>query len=503
MVKLNLALHLAAGNQLVPVVLGIQIHQVEDSLRACQGTLQDVELFRKIVDRLKQLLDIGGESHQQADCDGVAQNLPATVPDDQRHGNLRANVDDRTEEGKELHLPDRGLIVFLVDIRKLLPLMEILVEKLDYLLSADVLRQSRIERRQILPHFAVDHPRAPAVFADHQNHERQDDKADQRELPVEGQHQRHDCHDEDHILHQGDHAGGQHFVDGPDIVGYPGHQPAHGVLVEILHRHALQMGKHVMAQVVHRPLGEGGGDHALGIARRQAQKADHKVDQSQPDQTVGRLAAHLDAFNSRDPVEVFPHHADLAAAQADPALQALFVAPGAGVLAQILVQDCPVGDCIFQQKDLSAAQYAFILQIFKVSPVDLILVVGAEDQKILPVLCIFLEFENLILGLESVYLRFQVEDRDQFVRDYMVVDRAALDEGLDKFSRRHHHQDQKGYHHPKQIGFEIQEQLAIEAFVVDFAFQLVFREAAPSASAAATEVHSSSPSSLARILCFS
>src|SRR5262249_39975382 len=81
--------------------------------------------------------------------------------------------------------------------------------------------------------------------------ERDDREGDQRQLPVHAQHDGQYADQHKDVLEDGDHPGSEHLVDGINIGGNTGDQPAHGVLVIEADVHTLQMTKDLAAQVEH------------------------------------------------------------------------------------------------------------------------------------------------------------------------------------------------------------------------------------------------------------
>jgi hypothetical protein len=62
---------------------------------------------------------------------------------------------------------------------KLVAFVGILIEELDDLLAADMLRQSGVQSGKMLSDFTIDHTSAASELGDHKDHEGQDDETDQ------------------------------------------------------------------------------------------------------------------------------------------------------------------------------------------------------------------------------------------------------------------------------------------------------------------------------------
>ena len=80
---------------------------------------------------------------------------------------------------------------------------------------------------------------------------------------MERNHHPHDGRQGEEIAEDGDHAGGEHFVEGVHVRGEPGHQPAHRVAVEEAGVQPLQVLEDLHAQVEHHL--QPGQLHAVGL----------------------------------------------------------------------------------------------------------------------------------------------------------------------------------------------------------------------------------------------
>src|SRR5208283_1969655 len=90
-----------------------------------------------------------------------------------------------------------------------------------------------------------------------------DGEGDQRQPPVDGEHDGGHDDEVEKIVDDGQHAGGKHVVDGVHIGGEAGDQAADGVSVKEADVHALHVAEDVAAQVEHDLLA--GPLHQVGL----------------------------------------------------------------------------------------------------------------------------------------------------------------------------------------------------------------------------------------------
>ena len=88
----------------------------------------------------------------------------------------------------------------------------------------------------------------------HQGNERQHDERNEREPPVHPDEDDHDADEREDIAEDRHYAGGEQIVDDVHVGRHPGHQPAHGVSVEVLEVQALQVRVDRHPQVEHDAL---------------------------------------------------------------------------------------------------------------------------------------------------------------------------------------------------------------------------------------------------------
>ena len=103
--------------------------------------------------------------------------------------------------------------------------------------------------------------------------EGQHGERDQRQPPVHPQHDEDDSREHENIFKNGEHAGGEHFVQCVYVAGKSRDQAAHGLRVEKADMHALEVPEDLAAHVEHDLLP--GPLHQVGLDKLQ-QIAEHQ-----------------------------------------------------------------------------------------------------------------------------------------------------------------------------------------------------------------------------------
>src|SRR5262249_1688406 len=111
--------------------------------------------------------------------------------------------------------------------------------------------------------------------------QRQHGERDQRQPPIDTQHEGADQRQYQYILYNGDHSGGEHTVQRIGVGGHACHQPAHRVLVVELDMHLLQMAEDLAAQIEHHQLADP--LHVIGLQIFQEKTDDEKADVDERD----------------------------------------------------------------------------------------------------------------------------------------------------------------------------------------------------------------------------
>src|SRR4029077_12706126 len=100
----------------------------------------------------------------------------------------------------------------------------------------------------------------------------------EREAPIDFE--KHGGHDgeKEEVVNHGDHACGEEIVEGVDVGGDAGDQPADGVAVVVGHRQALQVRENSGAHVVHGLLADALHDANLDVLSEKIENQNQQVD---------------------------------------------------------------------------------------------------------------------------------------------------------------------------------------------------------------------------------
>src|SRR6185437_4070482 len=139
--------------------------------------------------------------------------------------------------------------------------------------AADVFLQVGIDASDRHANTAVGIAHPPPENHGSDEDEGQHGEGDQRQLPVHSHHDGHNAGQHEHVLENGHHPGGEHFVERIHVGGDASDQAAHRIPVEKADMHALQVAEDLAAQVKHHRLP--GPLHVVGLYVLQ-EKADHQ-----------------------------------------------------------------------------------------------------------------------------------------------------------------------------------------------------------------------------------
>ena len=194
--------------------------------------LHDGVFGREVADRHEEALHVLDERHQRAEGERAAEDLAAAVPDDHRERERADRLDDREQRR-------------LVDVRGVVGDAELVVQPVEAALTGALAgkqlddRHARqrfleigVEARQAVADVAVVAPRRDAKDVDHHRQHRRQRQRDQRQPPVDGEHDGDDAEQRGDIHQDGQRTGGEHLVDDVDVGGHARHQAADRIAVE-------------------------------------------------------------------------------------------------------------------------------------------------------------------------------------------------------------------------------------------------------------------------------
>ena len=231
-----------------------RVEQSEDALGRSHRRLQDVELLRQVADRLEEALRVLQARDQHAELDRVLHGPPAAVPDDEGSGARAQYLDRRVEGGVVEDGLDVGVAVRAVDPLELLEVARLPAEELHGCHAADVLLQERVDAGDLNPYTAVRLARVHPEPVRHPGDGRQDGEGDQRQAPVHPEQDDHDAGEHEDVTEDRYDPGREQLVEGVDVGGDAGHQPADRIAVVESEIEALEMAVDLHPQIEHDPL---------------------------------------------------------------------------------------------------------------------------------------------------------------------------------------------------------------------------------------------------------
>ena len=276
-----------------------RIEQFEDALAGGHGGLQDVVFFAEVHDRAEEAQGVLDESdehaerchrRQQAECDqrlpietygnaarrDVSHHVPAAEPDYAGNGNggedLNRGVVNRVGHDRVFE----RFHVAAIDFREAVVGLALAIEELQHHHAADVLRQVGVDAGDGDADAAIGIANLVAENLGGDHDERQHGKSDQRQLPVHAQHHAENAEEHEEVFEDGDHAGGEHFVQGVNVGGDARDQAADGILVEEGNVQPLQMAENLAAEIEHHFLA--GPLHEVGLQELEQETEDQQAD---------------------------------------------------------------------------------------------------------------------------------------------------------------------------------------------------------------------------------
>ncbi len=163
---------------------------------------------------------------------GVAEDGFAATPDDQSDGGGAEEFDDGVVERVGEDGVGPGLLVFGVDGGEVVEGAALAVEELHDGHAGDVLLREGVDAGGGGALAAVAVADVAAEDARDVEDGRDDRDGEQRQRPAHAQHDDDDEGEDEDILEDGEHAGGEHLVQRVDVGGDAGDEPADGVVVE-------------------------------------------------------------------------------------------------------------------------------------------------------------------------------------------------------------------------------------------------------------------------------
>ena len=285
------------------VHLGLGIHHLKNPLGARQGGQEGGHLLGDLVEGLAHLLGVVEVDHQAAQVKALEDGQQSA----EGGGEGVADVHQVTGDGHDHGGVVVGLLgsvpVGLVELFKLLLGLLLVGKGLDYLQALNHLLDVAVHITQGSLLLLIELTAAAAQALEELDGHNKQQGGDDKQLPVDKEHQAHQAHKHQAAGTQGDHAllQGQLYV--VRVVGKAAHQLAVGVLVKVAQGQVLELVEQVLAQAVDAPLGQT--DHYGSLAVG-GQTAD-KVDAHQHDDGLGQTG-HVGTARPDKVVDDATHH---------------------------------------------------------------------------------------------------------------------------------------------------------------------------------------------------
>src|SRR4029453_15221099 len=159
----------------------------------------------------------------------LLQNQSAAVPEKQTDSQRAKNFDDRKKHGVVPHAAQQDVAIAVVDLLEAAVHLRFLAEGLNRSDPGDVLLQLCIEPCQDQPAFPVDLARAAAIKSTDIENRRKCRETNERELPVQPEHDRCNADDSEQIPQQPNNTGAEKLVERFDVVeGWSRSRPCPG-----------------------------------------------------------------------------------------------------------------------------------------------------------------------------------------------------------------------------------------------------------------------------------
>ena len=288
------------------IYLRLGVHDLKDPLGARQGGQEGGHLLGDLVEGLAHLLGVVEVDHQAAQVKALEDRQQSAEGGGEGVADVHEVARDRHDHGGVVVGLLGRVPVGLVELFKLL-LGPLLVGKgLDHLQALDHLLDIAVHIAQSRLLLLIKLAAAAAQLLKELDGQHQQQGGDDKQLPVDEEHQAHQAHKHQAAGAQGDDTllQGQLYV--VRVVGEAAHELAVGVLVKVAQGQILELIKQVLTQAVDAPLGQThhGGRLAVGCQTADEVNAHQHGDglgqaghvgTARPDKVVDDAAHHIGA----------------------------------------------------------------------------------------------------------------------------------------------------------------------------------------------------------------
>ena len=288
------------------VHLGLGVHHLKDALGAGQSGEEGGHLLGDLVQRLAHLLGVVEVDHQTAQVKALKDGQQSAEGGGEGVADVHEVAGDgHDHDGIEVCLLS-GVPVGVVEGLELFLGLLLVGKGLDDLQTLDDLLDLAVDVTQSGLLLLVEAAAAAAQALKEEDGQNQKQSGDQKELPVDEEHEQHQAHEHQGAGAKGHDALFQSHLHIVRVVGEAAHELAVGMLIKVAQRQGLQFIKQVLAQAVDTPLRQADHHGGLAVGGHTAHQIDAhqledgkgqtgKVGAAGPDKVVDDAAHHIGA----------------------------------------------------------------------------------------------------------------------------------------------------------------------------------------------------------------
>jgi hypothetical protein len=231
--------------------LVLVVQELEDPLAGGQGGLHDVVAFRQFPDGPEEAPGLLDEGQEEPQGQGAGLELVARIQDERGEG----AVGDEFHHGEEHRVGEdraqEGVQVGRVQVPELRSAPGLLGVELHQGHAGELLLEEGLDGGVAALGLAVGLGGVAAEDLRGDQEQRHDAHGHQGEPHVLGEHPHHDGRQGQGVPHDRHEAGREHLVEVLHVADHPGHEPAHGVVMEEPGAALHEVGEDLQAQVQH------------------------------------------------------------------------------------------------------------------------------------------------------------------------------------------------------------------------------------------------------------
>jgi len=275
----NVPLDIGHRNGRVRLIdLGSRVQNLEDTLAGREASRDPLVEPPNPAEGRQDLAQVHGESHELTQGDAVLEDLDAAGVPHQQGAGAKDEADGRHHDPEVTLDRDARVEQLIVAVGETADLAPLLREGLHNTDSRQRVIDDGAQPRPARPHPPEVWHQAPEEPARDGHHQGPGNEADERELPVHGQQNPRDDHEgADHPERLGQSVGEQ-VVQRLRVLGYPSHQRADVLLVEVLEAQPLECLVQFLPDVSRQDLREPRGDPGHDQAVHQSQDGEAEED---------------------------------------------------------------------------------------------------------------------------------------------------------------------------------------------------------------------------------